>query len=157
MLGTSKTVYYSILGIMFAAGEVWKENRKFVQAKLRESGFNERSIMETHLSDEINYFFNYFDRQRAKNKNLVSMHRVFKLPALNILWRSLTNARFKDDDEEVQYFIERVERLLTSIPVGTHPMYGFPILTKIPGLTPHQDLMENIGMLRDYFKVIHNW
>ena len=109
--------------------------------------------MDANLNDDIKHFFKSFDHLRTHNNDLVSMHGCFKLPALNILFRTLSSVRLQDDDEKVQYFIQRVERLLDSIPFGTHPMFAFPFLTKIPGLTPHQDYMENVVMIRDYFAV----
>jgi hypothetical protein len=139
--------------MMFAAGEVWKENRKFVLTKLRERGFSERSTMEAHISDELSFFFKHFDQLRAGNGDVVSMHRAFKLTSLNILWRTLCGTRFAEDDDEVQVLMTQLEKVLTAIRVGTHPMYAFPFLTKIPGFTPHQDLMKNVGMIRDFFRV----
>ena len=57
------------------------------------------------MSDEIHYSLSQFDFQRAESKNLVSMHRMFNLHALNILY---TSVRLKVDDAESQYFLDRL-------------------------------------------------
>jgi hypothetical protein len=110
--------------------------------------------METHLSDELDHFFSHFDQLRASNGDVVSMHRAFKLTSLNILWRTLSGTRFGEDDDEVQVLMTQLEKVLTAIKIGTEPMFAFPFLTKIPGLTPHQDHMTNVEMIRDFFRVI---
>jgi hypothetical protein len=140
---------------MFAAGEVWRENRKFVLTKFKDSGFNERRKMEEHLSDELIHFFNHFENLRLNNGNIIPMYRAFKLTSLNMLWRTLCGTRFKEEDAEVKLFTDRLDRVLSAIKVGTEPMHAFPFLRKIPGLTVHDELIANFKGLRAFFRVIH--
>ena len=138
---------------MFGFGQSWSENRRFVIRHLREFGFGTKSKMETNSTDELQYFIETFDKNRDQNNNDICVHQIFKLSALNLLWRILCDTRIPEDDENVKSLISMAERTIANISIGSQPKFAFPFLRYIPGVTDTAAQLEAITRLQNFLRV----
>jgi hypothetical protein len=155
-LRASLDLLLMFLGLMFGFGPSYRENRRFVIRHLRDFGFGAKSKMEVDFREELQYFIQGLDKVRERDGDNVCIHQIFKLSALNMLWRTLCGGRFSEEDEHVKYLIQRIEKTIAGISMGSQPKYAFPFLRHVPGLTDTEDQAEGIGLIQDLFRVIRH-
>ena len=142
-----------LIGLLFSDGEDWTELRRFVIRTLHEFGFGKLNIAEQYLGEELDCFIQHFEKLRlTSNSNTVKINSIFRVPQLNIVWRILLGCRLEYGDKEIAKIIHMVEKA-TETEVGLHPIYAFPWLAHIPGISPLDSVKMSLGKISNYFRV----
>jgi len=141
------------LGILFSRGEPWKKTRTFAIRSLIEFGFGETQNMELVLQEELDDFIVRLDEFVIQSNAEISFHQYFNLPVLNILWRVMCGIRFSCDDDEMKKLVPIIEAAIGSTSIGTQPIYAFPFLRYIPGMSNQKQLVDMFGKVQGIFRV----
>ena len=148
-----KSTDYWYPGVLSGDGEIWKQSRKFVTKSLRDFGFGQLKNLEICLEEESIEVLKHFENLRQSNPTDLCLSTLFNLPTLNILWRVMSGSRFACDDKDMTTLVQLLKDTATGISVGTQPVFAFPFLRHIPGLTDHQKTLRTMNQLQDFFKV----
>lgn len=137
------------------SGEIWKGSRRFVLRTLREFGFGEMKTMTKCLEEEIDEFLHDFESIRSTSVNSeICMHQQFNLSSLNFLWRIMCGTRFSSEDKDMLQLVHLIKDTTSLISVGTQPVFAFPFLRHIPGITVHGKICSMFQELITFFKVL---
>lgn len=147
--------YYKFIGLIFNAGDCWKETRKFTIKTLKDFGFGELKSSEAFLQEELADFIEKIDSDRAKSpNNEVRIHEYFKIPVMNILWRVMSGYRFKYDDPDIINLIKYIDQA-AEIEIGMDLEWAYPFLRFIPFMSNSRAHGNKIKNCQDYFWVIY--
>nr|QST15065.1 CYP370A3 protein [Diaphanosoma celebensis] len=98
-------------GIVFAEGEVWKEQRRFTFRHLKDFGFG-RSAQETVIHDEIAEVMADIDQRAASDPdNIVDMRALFNVSVINILLAVVGGKRFRRDDAKFIKLLATIDEI----------------------------------------------
>jgi len=84
------------LGVLFAGGVVWKENRRFVLHHLRDLGMG-RSSIEQLIVEEVDMFIKYIEDKHLNTPTDIGS--VINLCVVNVIFKLSANVRYEADDE----------------------------------------------------------
>lgn len=70
------------LGITFANGEVWKEQRQFAVKNLKHVGYG-KTAMEQHIQNELSRILEHIKNNEKRPTNLISL---LSESIMNVLW-----------------------------------------------------------------------
>lgn len=146
-------------GIIFSAGDAWKEMRRFSIRTLRDFGMGKQSEMQTVIDEEVNKLLSKVDQtlvkaQKEGNEPLLETKHLFTMPVLNILWSMVSNIRTPEDDAKMHKLITLVDNLTKANPVGGNLLSIFPFLRFIfPNWSGHAYAQKCYRELQEYFRV----
>uniref|UniRef100_A0A0N4ZAS7 Cytochrome P450 n=1 Tax=Parastrongyloides trichosuri TaxID=131310 RepID=A0A0N4ZAS7_PARTI len=96
-------------GIVFTDGDYWKEQRRVCIQIFRDFGMG-RSIMESRIMDYVHETLHYVEDKRKEG--LVEFTWIFRTCFANIMSELVFGVqRSIDDNQELKYFMEPLERL----------------------------------------------
>lgn len=132
--------FFRASGIVFAEGELWKENRRFALHHLRNLGFGKTS-METIIADEIQQLLDNID---SKSGQKIVIADLLFLPILNIIWGLVGGNQYAMNDDKMKTFSSTLknffELLQKSVLIDV-----LPILRFLPG-----ELSNRYQNMRNY-------
>lgn len=94
------------LGVIFADGHIWQNQRKFMAKALKEMSVGNRPFLD-HITDEMELFTRHVRGKCGDNQ--FDGKNFFDVATLNIIWRLATGHRFDYDDKATRDIIENVE------------------------------------------------
>jgi len=97
------------LGVVFAGGEVWKENRRFTIHHLRNLGLGKSSI-EHLIVYEVDMFIKYIEEKHLGHPTDIDC--VINLAVVNVLFKLSANIRFEAEDAFFVKFCESLGKAL---------------------------------------------
>lgn len=109
--------------------------------------------MEMILQEELDDFIKRLDQLVSQSNAQISFHQYFNLPVLNILWRVMCGRRFSCDDEEMKRLVPIIENAIGSTSIVTQPVYAFPFLRYVPGMSNQKQLVDMFGQVQAIFRV----
>lgn len=97
------------LGVIFASGAIWQEQRKFMAKALKEMSVGSQSF-EEHIFNEMEMFSQYLQTECAKQSvEHFDGKNFFDIATLNIIWRLAASHRFDYNDDLTKEMIQHVE------------------------------------------------
>lgn len=147
--------YGKPLGIIFVAGDGWREMRRFSMRTLREFGYGKQTNMQSVIDDEMTLLIEKVDKIANSEKALLSVKHLFTMPVLNILWSMVSAVRTSEDDIKLQKLIMLVDNLARATPIGGSILDLFPALRHVaPGMTGATFVRQCIKELQEYFQEV---
>lgn len=144
------------LGLIFAEGEKWKEQRRFTLRNLRNFGFG-KSSLETVIHEEITECIELVKKKLGNNVEGVvpDMHELFGPAVINVLWLIMSGKRSKHDDPEFLHLLHLLNQVFRSgNAVSSSPIQDWPFLRFIPPFsTQFKELMVGQFAVMDMIKV----
>lgn len=95
--------FQKLLGIFFSDGEHWQESRRFTIKQLRGFGKEETENM---MKEEIDLL-----SSTIKDGSIVQGNGLFSFPAVNVIWRILSNKRLSLEDKNAKAFLNNLTQL----------------------------------------------
>ncbi|KAK7864096.1 hypothetical protein R5R35_002738 [Gryllus longicercus] len=122
------------IGIMFADGPDWQEQRRFSLRHLKEFGFGKTSMESSILDEAADLMDEIRDRR-------VQVSSLFNISSVNVLWKVMAGVRFKRTDP----LLQRLIKILTDLFRAGNGLSGnlsalFPILRYVLPFT-EQDIV----------------
>jgi len=99
------------------------------------------------LSEEVDAFLPHLEKLRKSKDGWVGVNGLFAIPSLNVSWALVAGERFEYDDKELSILLHLVEKA-SECEFGLHPVFSFPCLAWIPGLSP-------LGKFQKCFEAIY--
>jgi len=92
------------LGVLFADGDEWVEQRKFTFRHLKEFGFG-KNTTESVINEEMEHVISHLRETAGQPQSIRSTVNVL---AVNVIWRLTTSERFEMDDSNLKRILEAV-------------------------------------------------
>lgn len=103
------------IGVMFAVGDSWHEQRRFAIKHLRELSFGTAAI-ESRMMDEIHGLLEEIRGGRRADAvssssgggRVVDFEGIFTVPAVNVLWSAVGGESFQREDPHIRDILSEV-------------------------------------------------
>jgi hypothetical protein len=115
---------------------------------LRDFGFGKRMSMESVLEEEISTLTRTMD-EYASTGAVLSMHHLFNLSVLNVLWSMVAGIRFSHDDIRLRRMIQLVDEASKLTPLKIE------IIEALPHLYYFAKYLPKYRKLRTFYKNFH--
>jgi len=138
------------LGVIFPAGPLWREQRKFMARALRDLGAAGRAAsLDEHVNEEAERCASRLLATAATSTDdrVENVQDAFNVPCLNVIWRLVCGRRFEEDDPQVAKLIDCLEAFTMEKAIG--PIAGIKALKYIP---PFKGIYAAIKGHMDFFK-----
>ncbi|GLH01594.1 Methyl farnesoate epoxidase [Gryllus bimaculatus] len=113
------------IGIIFADGEEWQEQRRFAVHQLKDFGLG-KSSMEGIIMEEVTELL-----EEIKDKTL-QVSGLFNISTVNVLWGIIAGTRYKHSDPKLQKLMQLLTAFFRSgNPTGGNLRMIFPFLKYI--------------------------
>lgn len=127
-------------GIIFADGDVWKEQRRFTFRHLKELGFG-RISQEDLIHEEVRETLdNLKHRSQSNPRGVVSINASFNISVINLILAVVAGKRFRHDDTKFQRVLETMDEIFRAgqvvrglIQVPQFVLYMCPFLEEYLG------------------------
>ena len=145
------------LGILFSNGGYWKQGRKLVLRLFQRFGFyreervekiaqfEARELLETEFLGKI--------RQQGGETAVLTMHHIFQIYALNVVYQVLAQRRLKREEPKVHTYVSLMNAFNENHNVGASLLDLFPWLRHLPFLRFHRHMAEFSLFSKEYFEV----
>jgi len=133
-------------GIMFANGEAWINQKRFVLKTLRNFGFGKASMEEVIKEEVSNAVENL---KQIAGLEPVVLFRKINVYIVNALWFIISNKRLDYDDPKLEDIVNKINALMTSVS-SAGMLDVFPWLQYVaPESTGYTALQHGIGDVLD--------
>lgn len=95
--------FNKVLGVFFGEGEQWIESRRFTLRHLRGFGKEETENM---MKEEFDIF-----SSTIKDGSIIQGNGLFSFPAVNVIWRILSNKRLSLEDKKANAFLQNLTKM----------------------------------------------
>ena len=138
------------MGILFASGETWRQNRRFTMRALRDHGFGKKTA-ETFILEETQYLIEHL----KKGKSIVNnFNELFTMMSLNVVWQMAAGERFNYDEggmTKLLQFMQSINEILWELTFS--PLTPMPFLKNLP---PYSKVVEKahskMNSLRQFYR-----
>ncbi|KAI9553139.1 hypothetical protein GHT06_021032 [Daphnia sinensis] len=97
------------LGIMFATGQFWQEQRRFTLRHLRDLGFGKTSIEDQMMAEVGDLIKDIENKSQSDPGRTVDFKGIFQVSVINILWAIIAGERFQRHDPKFQELLNANE------------------------------------------------
>jgi len=95
-------------GILYADGECWRNNRRFLLFNLKNLGMG-KTHLEHSMNDEIVKFVDYIEQNLVDQPK--DMDYTINVLVLNIIWQMLASKRYDMDDDFISGYLTRMSEV----------------------------------------------
>ena len=163
-------IKFTLSGIIFPDGNLWKEQRKFAIKTLKHLGLG-RNSLEHHIEAETVEVCKFLADQVSSGPADIRIDEFFDLPCLNVIWSLVNTSRFDYEDKHLKRMIELIDKFTMNNfvgPLGIHIIFlifylsvfcqlralkisvGIPYLKYLPpfsfiyrGIKKHMDIFKS--------------
>lgn len=142
-------------GIIFSSGKIWKDLRRFTLRNLRDFGFSKTNLMENAQQEELEYFRDYLKEKLKKaDDGVISIHGLFNLSVLNVIWSMIMSERFPYDDPKLKHYVRLNEEFFLSNNFVSSWSLFFPFLRSwFPESSGRNAVLSSVAGLQDFIRV----
>ncbi|XP_071114114.1 cytochrome P450 2B4-like [Haliotis cracherodii] len=135
-------------GIVNTSGKVWKEQRRFALAALKQFGFGKASF-EDKVQEEVAAFVAVLDQHAGDD---VDPQNIIQTAIANVISSIVFGKRFSYDDPLFKKFLEIFDENMKLVG-GTSILNFFPILQYLPGdIFKFNKVLSNVDFVQKFIR-----
>lgn len=121
-----------MLGVFFANGRLWQEQRRFTLRHLRDFGFGKTS-MEGLIHEEAQDCIKSIQNSvQSSGDSVIEINQRFGVSVINIIWAIVAGHRYKHGDEQFQKILKSIEESFRATSPSGNLVDMFPFLRHFP-------------------------
>ncbi|XP_046552806.1 cytochrome P450 18a1-like [Haliotis rubra] len=135
-------------GIVNTSGKVWKEQRRFTLAALRQFGFGKASFQDK-VQEEVEAFITVLDHHAGED---VDPQGIIQTAIANVISSIVFGERFSYDDPLFEKFLEIFDENMKLVG-GTSILNFFPIFQYLPGdIFKFNKVLSNVAFVQTFIR-----